>query len=83
MHDVNDDGISDGQEYEGYDITIVWIEDEETKSKDKKVYGDPLYAYKDQNDWGAVDALSVVRDTRNAITHATWVRMGKRKSRKS
>ncbi len=48
-YDVDGDGISDGQEYDGYNVTIVWIEGEEIKSKDKKVYGDPLYAYKDQN----------------------------------
>ncbi|MFQ5909319.1 MAG: hypothetical protein ACE5IJ_01185 [Thermoplasmata archaeon] len=46
---MDGDGISDGQEYEGYNLTIVWIEGEETKSEDKRVFGDPLYAYKDQN----------------------------------
>ncbi|MFQ6128941.1 MAG: hypothetical protein ACE5QW_08585 [Thermoplasmata archaeon] len=48
-YDMDGDGISDGQEYNGYDITIVRIEGDETKSKDRKVYGDPLYAYKDKN----------------------------------
>ena len=49
-YDVDGDSISDGQEYNGYNVTMVWIDGDETKSEDKKVYGDPLYAYKDQND---------------------------------
>ena len=54
--DSDGDGISDGQELYGYNVTIVWVEGEETISEDKKVFGDPLYAYKDQSDnWLDVD----------------------------
>ncbi|MFQ6129024.1 MAG: hypothetical protein ACE5QW_09005 [Thermoplasmata archaeon] len=43
------DGISHGQEYNGYDVPIELMKGDETKSNDKKVYGDPMQAYIDEN----------------------------------
>jgi hypothetical protein len=46
---ADEDNINDGQEINGYQVTISWYEGENLKSKDITVYGDPMGAYKDPN----------------------------------
>ena len=41
-YDVDGDGIRDGQEIVGYEVTILWKEGDDIKVLTKKVYGDPM-----------------------------------------